>query len=110
TRGRTKRPTSSCLHPSKSSTRRCSEAQRLQQTAIFVRVKRASHREGACRLTVAEARPVVPTSFHALPRRDLILTVAGLMMGLLLAALDQTIVGTAMPRIVAELHGFEHYA
>src|ERR1700716_3205106 len=51
-----------------------------------------------------------PTSFHALPRRDLILTVAGLMMGLLLAALDQTIVGTAMPRIVAELHGFEHYA
>jgi EmrB/QacA subfamily drug resistance transporter len=45
-----------------------------------------------------------------LPRRDLILTVVGLMLGLLLAALDQTIVGTAMPRIVAELHGFEHYA
>src|SRR3954452_1865618 len=50
------------------------------------------------------------TSYHALPRRDLVLTVAGLMMGLLLAALDQTIVGTAMPRIVSELHGFEHYA
>src|SRR5437868_2568182 len=32
------------------------------------------------------------------------------MLGLLLAALDQTIVGTAMPRIVSELHGFEHYA
>ena len=56
------------------------------------------------------SRAPAPTSFHALPRRDLILTVAGLMMGLLLAALDQTIVGTAMPRIVAELHGFEHYA
>ena len=55
-------------------------------------------------------RAAAPTSFHALPRRDLILTVGGLMMGLLLAALDQTIVGTAMPRIVAELHGFEHYA
>src|SRR3984893_7743792 len=55
-------------------------------------------------------RAVAPTSFHALPRRDLILTVGGLMMGLLLAALDQTVVGTAMPRIVAELHGFEHYA
>src|SRR6202022_3189512 len=51
-----------------------------------------------------------PTSFHALPRRDLIRPGGGLMMGLLLAALDQTIVGTAMPRIVAELHGFEHYA
>src|ERR671938_1154508 len=52
----------------------------------------------------------VATSYHALPRRDLALTVAGLMLGLLLAALDQTIVGTAMPRIVAELQGFEHYA
>src|SRR5438445_10025713 len=52
----------------------------------------------------------VATSFHALPRRDLVLTVAGLMLGLLLAALDQTIVGTAMPRIVAELQGFQHYA
>src|ERR687883_1011604 len=55
------------------------------------------------------ARPAA-TSYHALPRRDLILTVAGLMLGLLLAALDQTIVGTAMPRIVSELQGFEHYA
>ena len=55
-------------------------------------------------------RPARPVSYSALPRRDLILTVAGLMLGLLLAALDQTIVGTAMPRIIAELHGFEHYA
>ena len=29
---------------------------------------------------------------------------------MLLAALDQTIVGTAMPRIISELQGFEHYA
>lgn len=55
-------------------------------------------------------RPAVAPSFHALPRRDLVLTVGGLMLGLLLAALDQTIVGTAMPRIVSELQGFEHYA
>jgi EmrB/QacA subfamily drug resistance transporter len=55
-------------------------------------------------------RRSLPTSYHALPRRDLVLTVAGLMLGLLLAALDQTIVGTAMPRIIAELKGFEHYA
>lgn len=32
------------------------------------------------------------------------------MMALLLAALDQTIVGTAMPRIVAELNGLDRYA
>src|SRR5438445_9268586 len=49
-------------------------------------------------------------SYQALPRRDLVLTVAGLMLVLLLSALDQTIVGTAMPRVVAELQGFEHYA
>jgi EmrB/QacA subfamily drug resistance transporter len=51
-----------------------------------------------------------PIGYHALPRRELVLTVFGLMLGLLLAALDQTIVGTAMPRIIADLHGFEHYA
>jgi EmrB/QacA subfamily drug resistance transporter len=61
-------------------------------------------------MVICVTAPPVPTSFHALPRRDLILTVIGLMLGLLLAALDQTIVGTAMPRIVSELHGFEHYA
>jgi EmrB/QacA subfamily drug resistance transporter len=42
--------------------------------------------------------------------RALVATVGGLMLTLLLAALDQTIVGTAMPRVVADLHGFEHYA
>src|SRR5215468_11549939 len=59
---------------------------------------------------VASQAVAVATSYHALPRRDLVLTVIGLMLGMLLAALDQTIVGTAMPRIVAELQGFEHYA
>ena len=34
----------------------------------------------------------------------------GVLLGLLLASLDQTIVGTAMPRIIADLGGFEHYA
>jgi EmrB/QacA subfamily drug resistance transporter len=51
-----------------------------------------------------------PAAFHELPRQRLILTVAGLMVTLLLAALDQTIVGTAMPRIIADLQGFDHYA
>lgn len=36
--------------------------------------------------------------------------VAGLMLALFLVALDQTIVGTALPKIVAELNGFEKYA
>jgi EmrB/QacA subfamily drug resistance transporter len=52
----------------------------------------------------------MPTSYQSLARRDLVLTVVGLLLTLLLAALDQTIVGTAMPRIIADLQGFEHYA
>src|SRR5205807_97506 len=43
-------------------------------------------------------------------RRSTIGVVAGTMMALLLAALDQTIVGTAMPRIVAELNGLNYYS
>jgi EmrB/QacA subfamily drug resistance transporter len=40
--------------------------------------------------------------------RQLRLVFAGLMTALLLAALDQTIVSTALPRIVGELHGLQH--
>jgi EmrB/QacA subfamily drug resistance transporter len=46
---------------------------------------------------------------EGLTRRQTIGVVAGTMLALLLAALDQTIVGTAMPRIVAELNGLNYY-
>ncbi|MFA5308334.1 MAG: MDR family MFS transporter [Dehalococcoidales bacterium] len=36
-------------------------------------------------------------------------TMAGVMLAMLLSALDQTIVGTAMPRIIADLSGFSQY-
>jgi EmrB/QacA subfamily drug resistance transporter len=49
-------------------------------------------------------------SDEPMTRGRLILSTAAVMTGLLLAALDQTIVGTALPRIVAELRGLEHYA
>jgi EmrB/QacA subfamily drug resistance transporter len=45
-----------------------------------------------------------------LSRRRLIVVTLGVMMSLLLAALDQTIVGTAMPHIVTELNGLDRYA
>ncbi|MHB8426127.1 MAG: MFS transporter, partial [Gammaproteobacteria bacterium] len=35
---------------------------------------------------------------------------AGLMLTLLLSALDQTIVGTALPKIIGDLHGFDRYS
>ena len=31
-------------------------------------------------------------------------------LGMLLTALDQTVVGTAMPRVIADLNGLQHYA
>src|SRR5690349_2341546 len=40
-------------------------------------------------------------------RREVV-AFSGAMLGLLLAALDQTIVATALPRIVADLHGLDH--
>ena len=45
-----------------------------------------------------------------LDARGTVLAVAGLLLVLFLVSLDQTIVGTAMPRIIAELKGFERYA
>jgi EmrB/QacA subfamily drug resistance transporter len=49
-------------------------------------------------------------SFQTLPKRQLIGTIIGLQLTLLLAALDGTIVGTAMPSIIGQLQGFDRYA
>jgi EmrB/QacA subfamily drug resistance transporter len=40
----------------------------------------------------------------------LICVMVGIELGMLLAAMDQTIVGTAMPHILADLHGFAEYS
>lgn len=45
----------------------------------------------------------------SLPRRQVIMTFAGVLLAMFLGSLDQTIVGTAMPRIIADLGGFTHY-
>jgi EmrB/QacA subfamily drug resistance transporter len=49
------------------------------------------------------------SGFIKLTRPQFIGTIGGLMLCLLLAALDQTIVGTAEPRIIASLSGFDRY-
>jgi EmrB/QacA subfamily drug resistance transporter len=46
----------------------------------------------------------------ALPRRQVFIVFSGLMLGLLLAAIDQTIVATALPTIVGDLGGLDHIA
>jgi EmrB/QacA subfamily drug resistance transporter len=49
------------------------------------------------------------TSFRTLPRRQLITTFVGVLLAIFLSNLDQTIVATAMPDILAQLGGFAHY-
>ncbi|MCL2615298.1 MAG: MFS transporter [Dehalococcoidia bacterium] len=50
-----------------------------------------------------------PQSFHALPKHKIVFTMVGVLLAMFMGSLDQTIVDTAMPRIVADLSGFEHY-
>jgi EmrB/QacA subfamily drug resistance transporter len=45
-----------------------------------------------------------------LSHRQILMLMGGLMTGMLLAALDQTIVSTALPTIVGELKGINHYS
>src|SRR5712691_10893935 len=47
---------------------------------------------------------------QGLSKTSAILATLGVALALLLAALHQTVVGVAMPRIVSELHGLEYYA
>lgn len=42
-------------------------------------------------------------------RREVLLTMAGVLLVMLLASLDQTIVSTAMPRIIADFNGLDRY-
>lgn len=46
---------------------------------------------------------------RALPRRQIVITFIGVLLAMFLGSLDQTIVGTAMPRIITDLGGFAHY-
>src|SRR3954454_12838015 len=61
--------------------------------------------------TTGPARPPQPPQGGgevAAPRRNLIFT--AVLLGMLLAALDQTIVATALPTVVADLGGAGHQA
>ncbi len=60
--------------------------------------------------TAANSAAPPHTDLRGLTRRQLIGTIIGLQLTLLLAALDQTIVSTAMPQIIARLNGFDRYA
>jgi EmrB/QacA subfamily drug resistance transporter len=46
---------------------------------------------------------------RSLPKRQVTITLVGVMLAMFLSSLDQTIVGVAMPRIITDLGGFTHY-
>src|SRR5690349_6062719 len=58
---------------------------------------------------VTAPESATPAPDTSVSRTRLVLVVLAAELGMLLAALDQTIVGTAMPHILADLNGFEHY-
>jgi EmrB/QacA subfamily drug resistance transporter len=57
-------------------------------------------------ISAQEPQPLSETA----SRGRIIAILIGVILGTLLAGLDQTVVGTALPRIVASLGGLEHYA
>jgi EmrB/QacA subfamily drug resistance transporter len=72
--------------------------------------KTISNRSGVADLTPERPKQVVEE--YEQPRftpRETILTMAGVLMVMLLGSLDQTIVSTAMPHVIADLQGFDRY-
>ena len=58
----------------------------------------------------AQAATAVAVEPPAYSRGQIIAVMSSVLLGILLAALDQTIVGPALPRIIADLQGFDRYA
>ncbi len=50
-----------------------------------------------------------PIGLRSLPRKQVVVTLVGVMLAMFLGSLDQTVVGTAMPRIISDLGGFGQY-
>ncbi len=57
-----------------------------------------------------DAGTVPGASAQAMDQRRILVIIGALLLGMLLAALDQTIVATALPTIAGDLHGLSHLA
>ena len=58
----------------------------------------------------AASKMLTTTTGGQISHQQLLIVMAGIMLGVLLAALDQTVVGPAMFKIINDLKGLEHYA
>ena len=52
----------------------------------------------------------VSSLFTSMSRKRILVVTAGIMLSLFLASMESTVVATAMPTIVGQLGGLEHYA
>src|SRR6266852_8807022 len=69
-----------------------------------------SNRSGVADLTPEPPKQVIEEYEQPrFTRRETILTMAGVLMVMLLGSLDQTIVSTAIPHVIADLQGFDRY-
>src|SRR5271166_6820718 len=59
-------------------------------------------------MIAASTEPSAELSIPVLSHRRVLIIIGALLLGMFLAALDQTIVATALPTIVADLHGASH--
>jgi EmrB/QacA subfamily drug resistance transporter len=66
-------------------------------------------KRGTSDVTTTETTKYHTSGIVPLTRPQLVGTLTGLLLAALLAAIDQTIVGTAEPRIIAQLSGFDRY-
>jgi multidrug resistance protein len=64
---------------------------------------------GSANLTSERPSPIQDFEQPRYSARDTILTMIGVLLVMLLASLDQTVVSTAMPRVIADLQGFDRY-
>ena len=59
-------------------------------------------------MTVEADAAVMPDGAPPISQRRVLVIIGALLLGMLLAALDQTIVATALPTIAGDLHGLSH--
>ena len=65
--------------------------------------------EGSARPGGHAVEAAAAQGYESLDRSKVLVTLGGVMLAMFLGSLDQTVVGTAMPRIIADLGGFDRY-
>src|SRR5215469_2698574 len=77
--------------------------ERMSSEAMAPLSKRSGSNRSASTRSAAD-----PSAPLGLTYRETVIIIVGLMLGMFLSALDQTIVATALPRIAADLGGMQH--